>query len=60
VNTFVDKIQNEMVVAYVKRNLKEVFKLQLKLLMSFEGRVLSIRRVTTNSGYKTPGVDGIV
>jgi hypothetical protein len=49
-----------MVVAYKKENLKELYRLQLKLSTSFEGRALAVRRVTTNSGAKTPGVDSVV
>jgi RNA-directed DNA polymerase len=49
-----------MVVAYRKKNLKEVYKLQYKILTSFEGRALSVRKVTTNDGKNTPGVDNVV
>jgi RNA-directed DNA polymerase len=49
--------QEEIVMAYQKENLKEVYRLQYKLLMSFEARALAVRKVTTNRGSKTPGVD---
>jgi RNA-directed DNA polymerase len=29
-------------------------------MASYEGRALAVRRVTSNDGGKTPGIDGIV
>jgi RNA-directed DNA polymerase len=49
-----------MVVAYRKGNLNEVYKLQNKLIHSFEGRAKAVRTVTINEGSKTPGIDNIV
>lgn len=43
-----------------KEQWKKVYKLQRKLIVSFSGRALAVRRVVTNSGGKTAGVDGIV
>lgn len=37
-----------------------VYKLQNKLVTSFEGRTLAIRKVVTNSGAKTSGIDKIL
>jgi len=34
--------------------------LQRKLVKSFEARALAVRRVTTNQGKNTPGIDNIV
>lgn len=41
-----------------KSRMKKVFELQRKLITSFEARALAIRKVYTNSGGKTPGIDG--
>jgi RNA-directed DNA polymerase len=49
-----------MVVAYKNNDWKKIFFLQNKLIMSFEGRALAVRRIVTNNGNKTPGIDGIV
>jgi hypothetical protein len=39
-------------VAYKNKNWKEVHSTQLKLMMSFEGRALAVRKVVTNDGGK--------
>ena len=46
--------------ATLKDNMKEVYRLQEVIVISFEGRALAIRRVVTSSGGKTPGVDNII
>jgi RNA-directed DNA polymerase len=53
----VSNAQNDMVVAYRKGNLTKVHEIQYKLIMSFEGRAYAVRKVTSNDGKKTPGVD---
>ena len=57
VEEFVSNAQNDMVVAYRKGNLTKVHEIQYKLIMSFEGRAYAVRKVTSNDGKKTPGVD---
>jgi len=37
-----------------------VYKLQNKLVSSFEGQALAIRKLVANSGAKTPGIDKIL
>jgi hypothetical protein len=49
-----------MVVAYTHNNMEEVFRLQDKIVMSFKGRALAVRKITSNPGGKTPGVDNII
>jgi RNA-directed DNA polymerase len=56
----VSNAQKELVVAYSKGDLKKVKHLQYKLMKSFPARALAVRKVTTNDGRKTPGVDGII
>lgn len=60
VHSYVSKLQLEMVVAYKNNDWKKIFFLQNKLIMSFEGRALAVRRIVTNNGNKTPGIDEIV
>jgi RNA-directed DNA polymerase len=60
VNKFVSNIQYKMVVAYRKGNLNEVYNLQYRVIMSYEGRALAVRKVSSNKGNKTPGVDKIL
>jgi RNA-directed DNA polymerase len=52
-------IQKQVVVAYRKGNLIELQKLQYKLIMSFAGRATAVRKVSSNNGRNTPGVDNI-
>ena len=40
-----------------KGDMKTVYKLQRKLITSFEGRALAVRNVVTSTGGRTPGVD---
>jgi RNA-directed DNA polymerase len=53
----VSKIQEEIVMAYKNKNLRLVYQLQRKLVTSLSGRALATRRVITNSGGSTPGID---
>lgn len=39
--------------------MREVYKLQRRILQSFEGRALAVRKVITNKGGKTAGIDKI-
>lgn len=57
---YVSKLQKELVVAYNNNDQKLLFSLQEKLMMSFEGRALAVRRTVSNDGKKTPGFDKIV
>ena len=41
--------KTEIVKATLKNNMKEVYRLQEEIVVSFEGRVLAIRRVVTSS-----------
>ena len=56
----VNMLQKELVVAYKNKDWEKVYSLQNKLMMSFEARAFAVRRVTTNDGKKTPGLDKIV
>jgi retron-type reverse transcriptase len=47
-------------VAYNNGNKSETYRLQKKLMLSFEARALAVRKITSNEGGKTPGVDGII
>ena len=57
---FVNKVQEKLVVVYKNKNWKEVHSIKLKLMMSFEGETLAVRKVVTNDGGKNPGIDKIV
>lgn len=54
------EIQRKMLDAFERGNMLEVHELQRQLMTSFGARALAIRKVTTNQGNKTPGVDGII
>jgi hypothetical protein len=53
-------MQFAMVEAYKEGNLPKLHKLQYKASMSFEFRAYSIRKVCSNNGSKTPGVDNVL
>lgn len=55
----VQDLQNQIVKAHLNNNMSLVYKLQNKLVSSFGGRALAIRKIVTNSGAKTPGIDKI-
>jgi RNA-directed DNA polymerase len=48
------------VVAYRKGDKREWYRLQKKLMFSFEARALAVKKITSNKGEKTPGVDNII
>lgn len=54
-------LQEKIVIATSAGNYKEVYKLQDKIIKSFSGKALAVRKVVTNSGGKEQagGVDKI-
>ena len=59
VNKKVLDLQTKIVKAKLNNNMKLVYKLQIQLVNSYEGRALAIRKVITNSWANTPGIDRI-
>jgi RNA-directed DNA polymerase len=53
-------LQEKIVIATLNGNFKEVYRLQWVILQSIEGQALAIRRVVTNKGGKTAGIDGVI
>ena len=60
VETKVKGLQEKIVVATLKNDLKEVYRLQWLLIQSFEAQALAIRKIVTNKGGSTAGIDGII
>ena len=56
-NQKVAKIQEEIVKEAQEKNWSKVYKLQRKLIYSFSARAKAVRKVVSNSGGKTAGVD---
>lgn len=52
--------QCAIVKAWQAKDLPRVRALQAKLVRSYEARALAVKKVRTNPGGKTPGVDGVV
>jgi RNA-directed DNA polymerase len=52
-------MQNRIAEAYKLKDIKLVAKLQLILVSSFAARALAVKKVTTNQGSNTPGIDGM-
>lgn len=57
VETKIKDLQEKIVTATLKNNIPEIYKLQRRILQTFEGRALAVRRVITNKGGKTAGID---
>lgn len=55
-----NSLQEEIVIATADNNYKEIYRLQRKIITSFHGRALAVRKVVTNSGGKTAGVDKVL
>jgi RNA-directed DNA polymerase len=60
VNKYVSSNQAKIVEAYKEGNLTKLHSIQYKSMMSFEFRAYATRKVTTNEGRNTPGVDKIL
>ena len=56
----VQHLQHKLVVAFQSGNRSEVKQLQHNLTKSFAARALAVRTVITNTGKKTPGIDGVL
>lgn len=51
--------QNQLVVEYRKSNIAGVYRLQREILENKHFRISAVKRVSTNKGGSTPGIDGI-
>lgn len=51
--------QELLIEAYEKKNITMVRHIQISILKDYRTTAIAVRRVTTNSGSKTPGVDGL-
>lgn len=60
INEKVAILQNQIVLESIKGNKSQVMKLQRKLICSLAGRAKAVRKVVTNKGGKTPGIDRII
>jgi RNA-directed DNA polymerase len=49
-----------MLEAYKEGNFSKLHNLQYKAIMSFEFRAVAVRKVVSNKGRNTPGVDKII
>lgn len=56
----VKDLQERIVKAKLEKDMKGVYNLQWKLLKSFEAQALAVRKVVTNKGGKTAGIDEII
>lgn len=59
VETKIKDLQEEIVIATLNNNKREIYRLQKRILRSFEGRALAVRKVVTNRGGRTSGIDNI-
>lgn len=59
INKEVSSLQENLVVAYENGNYDQVHSIQNKLMMSFAGRATAVRRVISNRGKNTAGIDKI-
>jgi len=56
----VRRLQSRIAKAVLERKYRKVKSLQWLLTHSYHGKLLAVKRVTTNRGKNTPGVDGVV
>ncbi len=56
----VRRLQERIVKAFQQGEFRKVKDLQRLLRKSYHARLLAVHRVTTNKGWKTPGVDGVI
>ena len=56
----VESKQEKIVIATLRKDMREVYKLQRELVMSFAARALAVRKVISNKGGKTAGVDRVI
>lgn len=54
------QLQYEILRAYRANDMNRVQMIQAQLTRSFSARALAVRKVASNSGRNTPGVDGII
>lgn len=59
-NREVANLQEELVMALRNGSHKQVKEVQRKLVVGLSARCLAVRKVVTNSGSKTSGIDGIL
>jgi RNA-directed DNA polymerase len=59
-NHEVANLQEELVMALRNGSHKQVKEVQRKLVVGLSARCLAVRKVVTNSGSKTSGIDGIL
>lgn len=55
---YVRRLQAKLVVAAEIRDIKKIILIQRKLVHSTAARILAVKRVSSNAGANTPGVDG--
>jgi RNA-directed DNA polymerase len=55
----IETLQEKIVNATLKKNYEKVYLLQRQIVLSFAGRALAVRKVVTNSGSKTAGIDEV-
>ena len=60
VNTYINRLQMRIVKAVQENKWRLVKRLRYLITHSFYGKALAIKRVISNKGKKTPGIDGIV
>lgn len=46
-------------IKFIEKDMIGVYRKQIELVQSFGARALAVRKVITNSGGRTPGVDNI-
>ena len=58
--TYINRLQIRIVKAVKENKWRLVKRLQYLILHSFYGKALTVKRVISNKGNNTPGIDGVV
>ena len=59
-NDWLSRKQSALLEAYEKNNIEMIRHIQISILKDYRTTAIAVRRVTTNSGRKTPGTDGFI
>lgn len=59
-NRWLKQKQERLLEAYEKNNIEMLRHIQISILKDYRTTAIAVRRVTTNSGKKTPGLDGFI
>ena len=55
-----EKVEKKADTKKLNKSKQEIAKIHNSIITSFSARAIAVRKVTTNSGKKTPGIDSVI